>query len=90
MMGQADELYKICSIMGSPTEETWPEGLDLAAAMNFRFPKCRPMALASLVRVWGHAPPLYLLKPFFACLERWLWAACQETACVGLILLLLS
>ena len=24
---EADEIYKICSIMGSPTMRTWPEGI---------------------------------------------------------------
>lgn len=33
---EADELYKICSVMGTPTAATWPEGLKLASAMNFR------------------------------------------------------
>lgn len=27
---QPDELYKICSVMGTPTAATWPEGLQLA------------------------------------------------------------
>ena len=36
---EADEIYKICQIMGTPTQQTWPEGLRLAAAMNFRFPQ---------------------------------------------------
>ncbi len=48
---QADELYKICSIMGSPKPETWPEGLALAAAMGFRFPQCQPIPLAKMVRI---------------------------------------
>lgn len=47
---QADELYKICSIMGSPTAATWPEGLGLAASMGFRFPQCQPVPLAAMVR----------------------------------------
>lgn len=24
---EADEIYKICSVMGSPTMRTWPEGI---------------------------------------------------------------
>ncbi|CAL8464693.1 g4228 [Coccomyxa elongata] len=46
---EADELYKICSIMGSPTAATWPEGLVLAASMGFRFPQCQPTPLAAMV-----------------------------------------
>lgn len=33
---EADQIYKICSIMGSPTMRTWGDGIKLAAAMNFR------------------------------------------------------
>jgi hypothetical protein len=33
---EPDELFKICSVLGSPTQKTWPEGLRLAAAMNFK------------------------------------------------------
>jgi hypothetical protein len=34
---EADELYKICSVLGTPTAASWPEGLKLAAAMKFRW-----------------------------------------------------
>lgn len=46
---QADELYKICSVMGTPTSESWPEGLQLAAAMNFRFPSLNATPLGKLI-----------------------------------------
>lgn len=46
---QADELYKICSVMGTPTSESWPEGLQLAAAMNFRFPSLHATPLSKLI-----------------------------------------
>lgn len=35
--------------MGTPTKATWPEGLRLAAAMNFRFPQFSPVPLSKLV-----------------------------------------
>lgn len=38
---EADQIYKICSVLGSPSARTWPDGLKLAAAMNFRFPQVR-------------------------------------------------
>jgi protein kinase len=44
-----DELFKISSILGSPTMGTWPEGLQLAANMGFRFPDCKPVPLSKLV-----------------------------------------
>lgn len=45
---QADELYKICSVLGTPTQQTWPEGLKLSAAMNFRFPTFSPTPLSKV------------------------------------------
>uniref|UniRef100_A0A7S3VM42 Protein kinase domain-containing protein n=1 Tax=Dunaliella tertiolecta TaxID=3047 RepID=A0A7S3VM42_DUNTE len=46
---EADELYKICSIMGTPTQQSWPEGVKLAAAMNFRFPTFTTTPLSKIV-----------------------------------------
>lgn len=46
---QADEIYKICSIMGTPTQQVWPEGLKLAATMNFRFPQFAPTPLNKII-----------------------------------------
>eukprot|EP00899_Mesostigma_viride_P025778 jgi/Mesvir1/6385/Mv12270-RA.1 len=46
---EADEIYKICSVVGNPTEASWPEGLKLASAINFRFPQFEPTSLASLI-----------------------------------------
>lgn len=40
---EIDEIVKICSIIGTPTPSTWPHGLKLAQAMNFRFPEVRPL-----------------------------------------------
>ncbi|KAI3692313.1 hypothetical protein L6452_32127 [Arctium lappa] len=36
---EADEIYKICSVIGSPTESSWAEGLELASAINYQFPE---------------------------------------------------
>eukprot|EP00604_Paraphysomonas_vestita_P001385 CAMPEP_0174818456 /NCGR_PEP_ID=MMETSP1107-20130205/1122_1 /TAXON_ID=36770 /ORGANISM="Paraphysomonas vestita, Strain GFlagA" /LENGTH=445 /DNA_ID=CAMNT_0016030291 /DNA_START=447 /DNA_END=1784 /DNA_ORIENTATION=+ len=46
---EADEIYKICSIMGSPTMRTWPDGMKLAAQMNFRFPQFVPTPLSQII-----------------------------------------
>lgn len=35
---EADQMYKICSVLGTPTAQTWPEGLKLATQMGFRYP----------------------------------------------------
>jgi protein kinase len=34
---EADELVKIAAVLGTPTQDSWPEGLKLAAAMDFRY-----------------------------------------------------
>ncbi|KAI3991033.1 hypothetical protein MKX01_030115 [Papaver californicum] len=36
---EADELYKICSVIGSPNQKSWAEGLQLAKSINFQFPQ---------------------------------------------------
>ncbi|CBY30802.1 unnamed protein product [Oikopleura dioica] len=37
---EIDQIFKICSILGTLNRTTWPEGHTLAANMNFRFPQC--------------------------------------------------
>lgn len=49
MMLQADEIYKICSVMGTPTLQTWPEGMKLAAQMKFSFPHFATTPLQKLI-----------------------------------------
>ena len=34
-----DQLYKICSLLGSPSPKTWPEGQKLAKNLNYHFPQ---------------------------------------------------
>jgi serine/threonine protein kinase len=46
---EPDEIHKICAIMGTPTQQNWPEGLRLAAAMHFKFPRFSPVALSTIV-----------------------------------------
>jgi len=46
---EADEIYKICSVLGTPTQMNWPEGLKLAAQMNFNFPQFSPTPLNKLI-----------------------------------------
>ncbi|KAI7987340.1 Cyclin-dependent kinase F-4 [Camellia lanceoleosa] len=53
---EADEIYKICSIIGTPNETEWAKGLKLASAINYQFPQSlcswdpckRPTALEAL------------------------------------------
>lgn len=51
---EGDQLYKICSVLGNPTHSTWPEGMKLAAQMNYRFPQFVPTQLSQLI---PHASP---------------------------------
>lgn len=46
---EIDMLYKICSVLGTPSQKEWPEGYQLAGAMNFKFPKCPPVPLGNLI-----------------------------------------
>lgn len=36
---EVDEIYKICSVIGSPNQNSWAEGLKLAENMNYEFPQ---------------------------------------------------
>ncbi|KAH7423814.1 hypothetical protein KP509_12G075200 [Ceratopteris richardii] len=46
---EVDEIYKICNVIGSPSHHIWAEGMELAAAMNFRFPKFPQADLSCLL-----------------------------------------
>jgi protein kinase len=46
---EQDEIYKICAVNGTPTEQTWPDGMKLASKMGFRFPQFDPTPLQKLV-----------------------------------------
>mmetsp|Transcript_83270 Transcript_83270/g.146830 ORF Transcript_83270/g.146830 Transcript_83270/m.146830 type:complete len:400 (-) Transcript_83270:157-1356(-) len=46
---ESDEIFKICSVLGTPTQTTWAEGLKLANQMNFKFPQFSPTALSTLI-----------------------------------------
>jgi serine/threonine protein kinase len=46
---EADEVYKICSILGSPTMRSWPEGIRLAAQMSFKFPQFVPTPISQAI-----------------------------------------
>ncbi|XP_072756287.1 serine/threonine-protein kinase dyf-5 isoform X3 [Anoplolepis gracilipes] len=46
---EIDEIFKICSVIGTPDKDDWPEGYQLAAAMNFKFPNFTRTSLAVLI-----------------------------------------
>ncbi|XP_004509544.2 cyclin-dependent kinase F-4-like isoform X1 [Cicer arietinum] len=46
---EADEIYKICSVIGSPTTESWADGLKLARDINYQFPQLATADLSVLI-----------------------------------------
>ncbi|XP_056421704.1 serine/threonine-protein kinase ICK isoform X2 [Hyla sarda] len=46
---EIDTIFKICQVLGTPKKNDWPEGYQLASAMNFRWPQCVPINLKTLV-----------------------------------------
>ncbi|KAF6032496.1 ICK [Bugula neritina] len=46
---EIDQIFKICTVLGTPSKQAWPEGHQLAAAMNFRWPQCTETPLRTLV-----------------------------------------
>lgn len=46
---EADEIYKICSVIGTPTKRNWAQGLELASAINYQFPQVAGVDLSLLV-----------------------------------------
>ncbi|KAL2489796.1 Protein kinase superfamily protein [Forsythia ovata] len=46
---EADEIYKICCVIGSPTKMKWPEGIKLASAINYQFPEVAGVDLSLLI-----------------------------------------
>ncbi|XP_044075935.1 serine/threonine-protein kinase MAK-like isoform X2 [Siniperca chuatsi] len=51
---EVDEIFKICQVLGTLKKSDWPEGYSLATSMNFRFPKCVPTSLRSLIPNASH------------------------------------
>uniref|UniRef100_A0AC34G0I4 Protein kinase domain-containing protein n=1 Tax=Panagrolaimus sp. ES5 TaxID=591445 RepID=A0AC34G0I4_9BILA len=50
---ELDQIFKILTIMGTPTQEEWSEGYRLAAAMNFRFQQCQGVSLDTIINTAG-------------------------------------
>ncbi|MCP9263469.1 Serine/threonine-protein kinase MAK [Dirofilaria immitis] len=50
---ELDQLFKIITILGTPNKEDWPEGYQLAVAMNFKFQQCVPIPFATIVNSIG-------------------------------------
>ncbi|XP_073445259.1 serine/threonine-protein kinase ICK isoform X2 [Dendrobates tinctorius] len=46
---EIDTIFRICQVLGTPKKNDWPEGYQLASAMNFRWPYCVPNNLKTLI-----------------------------------------
>ncbi|KAK1306503.1 Cyclin-dependent kinase F-4 [Acorus calamus] len=46
---EADEIYKICSVIGNPNQNTWAEGLQFANAIKYQFPQFASVPLSVLI-----------------------------------------
>ncbi|XP_037085123.1 serine/threonine-protein kinase ICK-like isoform X2 [Pollicipes pollicipes] len=46
---EIDEIFKICSVLGTPDKRDWPEGHQLAANISFNFPQFSPTPLETLI-----------------------------------------
>lgn len=46
---ESDQLYKTCSVLGTPNQQNWTEGLKLASQIGFRFPAFVPTRFETLV-----------------------------------------
>ncbi|CAI9096528.1 OLC1v1032698C1 [Oldenlandia corymbosa var. corymbosa] len=48
-LDEADQMYKICCVLGTPTEKDWPEGIRPAKILNYKFPQCEGIYLPGLI-----------------------------------------
>ncbi|XP_076462531.1 serine/threonine-protein kinase dyf-5-like [Babylonia areolata] len=46
---EVDQIFKTCSVLGTPKMDDWEEGYRLASSMNFRWPQCVSTSLRSLL-----------------------------------------
>ncbi|KAM8860198.1 serine/threonine-protein kinase ICK-like [Spinachia spinachia] len=46
---EVDTIFKVCTVLGTPKKNDWPEGYHLASAMNFRWPQFVPSNLKTLI-----------------------------------------
>eukprot|EP00743_Colponemidia_sp_Colp-15_P002038 GILK01002212.1.p1 GENE.GILK01002212.1~~GILK01002212.1.p1 ORF type:complete len:462 (+),score=40.00 GILK01002212.1:175-1560(+) len=46
---ETDQMYKICSVLGTPAQSAWPEGYRLAAQIGFRYPQFVATSFSQLI-----------------------------------------
>ena len=45
-----DQIYKICSVLGTPTQAAWPEGYRLASQLGFNLPQLTGIGLGQVMK----------------------------------------
>ncbi|XP_070014465.1 cyclin-dependent kinase F-4-like [Nicotiana sylvestris] len=48
-LSEADEIYKICCVIGTPSKNEWAHGHELACAINYQFPQLAGVHLSLLL-----------------------------------------
>ncbi|KAK3919546.1 Serine/threonine-protein kinase ICK [Frankliniella fusca] len=46
---EMDQIFKICSYLGTPEKHEWPQGFQLASSMNFKFPQFTRTPLTTII-----------------------------------------
>lgn len=46
---ETDQIYKICTVLGTPDSSIWPEGMNLPRSINFRFFQIPPANLSDII-----------------------------------------
>lgn len=46
---ETDQIYKICTVLGNPDSNIWPEGMGLPRSINFRFFQIPPANLSEII-----------------------------------------
>mmetsp|Transcript_53750 Transcript_53750/g.143238 ORF Transcript_53750/g.143238 Transcript_53750/m.143238 type:complete len:504 (+) Transcript_53750:96-1607(+) len=46
---EPDQLFKACSVLGTPSPQVWQEGYKLASKIGFKFPQMIPTNLATII-----------------------------------------
>lgn len=46
---EKEVLYRICSVLGTPTHSTWAEGIQQAKKADIKFPTCSPTPLSQVI-----------------------------------------
>jgi len=47
---EIDQMLKICSVLGTPTQSVWNDGMKLASKIGFNFPQYAPIPLGQIVK----------------------------------------